>query len=102
MNNAVFRKAMENVRKHRDIKLVTAERRRSYLVSEQNIHTTKFFPENLLAIGMKKTEVFMNKPVYLGLSILVKFKLINISKILMYEFWYNYVKPKYSEKSKLY
>ena len=46
-NNAVFRKNMENVRKHRDIKLVTTERRRNYLVSEPNYHTTKFFPENL-------------------------------------------------------
>ena len=54
MNNAVFGKTMENVRKHRDIKLVTAERRRNYLVSEPNYHTTKFFTEHLLAIEMKK------------------------------------------------
>ena len=54
MNNAVFEKTMENVRKHRDIKLVTTERRRNYLVSEPNYHTTKFFTENLLAIEMKK------------------------------------------------
>ena len=54
MNNAVFGKAMENVRKHRDIKLVTTERRRNYLVSEPNYHTTKFITENLLAIEMKK------------------------------------------------
>ena len=47
-------KTMENVRKHRDIKLVTTERRRSYLVSEPNYHTTKFFTKSLLAIGMKK------------------------------------------------
>ena len=86
---------MENVRKHRDIKLVTTERRRNYLVSEPNYHTTKFFTENLLAIEMKKTEILMNKPVHLGLSIL------ELSKILMYEFWYDYVKPKYGEKVKL-
>ena len=55
MNNAVFGKTMENVRKHRDIKLVTTERRRNYLVSEPNYHTTKFFTENLIAIEMKKT-----------------------------------------------
>ena len=79
MNNAVFGKTMENVRKHRDIKLVTTERRRNYLVSEPNYHTTKFFTENLLAIEMKKTEILMNKPVYLGLSIL------ELSEILMYE-----------------
>ena len=54
MNNAVFGKTMENVRKHRDIKLVTTERRRNYLVSEPNYHTTKFFTEILLAIEMKK------------------------------------------------
>ena len=54
MNNAVFGKAMENVRKHRDIKLVTTERRRNYLVSEPNYHSTKFITENLLAIEMKK------------------------------------------------
>ena len=54
MNNAVFEKTMENVRKHRDIKLVTTERRRDYLVSEPNYHITKFFAVNLLAIEMKK------------------------------------------------
>ena len=52
MNNAVFGKTMENVRKHRDIKLVKRERRRNYIVSEPNYHTTKFFTENFLAIGM--------------------------------------------------
>ena len=95
MNNAVFRKTMENVRKHRDIKLVTTERRRNYLVSEPNYHTTKFFTENLLAIEMRKTQILMNKPVYLGLSIL------DLSKTVIYEFWYDYVKPKYGENAKL-
>ena len=61
---------MENVRKHSDIKFVTRERRRNYLVSEPNYHTTKFFTENLLAIEMKNTEILMNKPVHLGLSVL--------------------------------
>ena len=60
---------MENVRKHRDIKLVTTERRSNYLVSESNYHTTKFFTKHLLAIEMKKTEILINEPVYLGLSI---------------------------------
>ena len=86
---------MENVRKHRDIKLVTTERRRNYLVSEPNYHTTNFYTEMLLAIEMKKTEILVNKPVFLGLSILA------LSKILMYEFWYDYVKPKYGKKAKL-
>ena len=95
MNSAVFAKTMENVRKHRDIKLVTTERRRNYLVSESNYYTTKFFSENLFAVEMKKTQITMNKPVYLGLSIL------DLSKTVMYEFWYDYIKPEYSEKAKL-
>ena len=70
MNNAVFGKTVENVRKHRDIKLITTGKRRSQLVSEPNYHTKKWFTENLLAIEMKKTKVKMNKPVYLGLSML--------------------------------
>ena len=69
MNSTVFGGGMENVRKHKDIKLVTTERRRNYLVSKPNYHTRKFFTENLLAIEMK-TEVLMNKPLHLGLSIL--------------------------------
>ena len=94
MNNSVFGKTMENVRKHRDIKLVTTEKRIK-LVSEPNYHTTKQFSENLVAIEMKKTSVKMNKPLYLGMSIL------DISKTLMYEFWYDYIKPRYNDKAKL-
>ena len=67
MNNADFGKTMEDVRKHRDIKLVTTKRRRNYLVSEPDFDTTKLYTEKLLAIEMKKTEIRMNKPVYLGL-----------------------------------
>ena len=70
MNNASFGKAMKNVRKYSDIKLVTTEKRKNYLVSEPNYHTKKFFTEILLAIEMKKKEVLMNKPVHLGLLIL--------------------------------
>ena len=95
VNNAVFGKTMENVRKPKDIKLVTTERRRNYLVSEPNYHTTKFFREHLLAIEMIKTQILMNKPVYLGISI------IELSKILMYEFWYDYVRLKSDKKAKL-
>ena len=95
MNNSVFGKTMENVRKHRDIELVTTEKRRIKLVSEPNYHTTKQFSENLLATKMKKAKVKMNKPIYLGMSIL------DISKTLMYEFWYDYFKPKYNDNAKL-
>ena len=70
MNNAVFAKTMENVGKHRNIKLVTTERRRKDLVSKPNYHTRKFSTENLLAIEMRKTQMSMTKPVYIGLSIL--------------------------------
>ena len=59
INNAVFGKTMKNVRKHIDIKLVTTERRRNYLVSEPNYHTKKFFTENLLAIEMKKKQRYL-------------------------------------------
>ena len=63
MNNTVFRKTMDNLRKHRDIKLVTTDKRRNQLVSEPNYHTTKWFSENLIAIEMKKIIVKMNKTV---------------------------------------
>ena len=95
MNNAAFGKNVENVRKYRDIKLVTTERRKNYLVSEPNYHTTKFFTENVLAIEMKKTQILMNQPVCLGLSIL------DLSKTVMYGFWYDYIEPKYGENAKL-
>ena len=70
MNNAVFGKTMENVRKHRDIKLVTTDKRRNQLASEPNYHTAKYFSENVMAIEIKKEKVKMNKSVYLGMSIL--------------------------------
>ena len=61
MNNAVFRKTMENVRKHRDIKFVTTDKRRNQLASEPNYHTTKYFSENLMAIEMKKKNKSKNE-----------------------------------------
>ena len=70
MNNVISGKTIENIRKHRDIKLVTTERRRNYLMLEPNYHAKKFFTENLLAIEMKKRVIRMNKPVHLGLSVL--------------------------------
>ena len=95
MNNSVFGKTMQNMRKHRDIQLVITDEKRNKLVSEPNYHTTKRFSENLLATEMKKTKLKMNKPVYLGMSIL------DIRKRLMYEFWYDYIKPKYGDRTKL-
>ena len=61
MNNSVFGKAMENVAKQRNIKLVTTDKRRDYLASEPNYHTSKFFKEDLFAIEMKKSQIFMDK-----------------------------------------
>ena len=95
MNNTVFVKTMENVRKYKDIKLVTTEIRRKSLVVEPNYYSTKLFTENLLATEMKKTQITMNKHFYLGLSML------DLSKTAMSEFWCDYIKPKYDEKAKL-
>ena len=98
MNNAVFGKTMKNFRKYRDIKLVTTVttgKKRNKLVSEPNYHSINYILEDLSIIEMNKTRVKMNKPIYLGLSIL------DISKILMYEFWYDYMKPKYNDNVKL-
>ena len=95
VNNAVFGKIMENVRRHRDIKVVTTERRRNYFLSESSYHATVFNIENLFAIETRKTQIRMDKSVYLGLSIL------ELSKMSMCKFWYYYVKQKYSEKTKL-
>ena len=95
MNNAVFGKTMENVRKHRDIKLVKTDHKRNKLVSEPNYHTMNLISENLSIIEIKKVKVKMKKPICLGLSIL------EISKIIMYEFWYDYVKKKYGDMVKL-
>ena len=67
MNNSVFGKRMENIRKHRDIKLVTTDKKRSKLVSEPNYHTINLILEDLSIIEMKKTKVKMIKPIYLGL-----------------------------------
>ena len=80
MKSSVFGKTIENVRNYRDIKIVTTNRHKK-LVSEPNYHTTKHISENLLKKETKKTEAKMNKPIYLGLSIL------DMSKTLMYEFW---------------
>ena len=83
MNNSVLGKTVQNLRKHRGIKLATADKKRNKLVSKPNYHTTKHFSEK----EMKKAKVKMNRPVYFVMSIL------DISKTLIYKFWYDYIKP---------
>ena len=96
MNNAIFGNTMENLRKYRDIKLITTNKRRNQLVSEPNYHTAKQFSENFLATETKEIKVKMNKPVYLGFSIL------EISKTLMHKFCFDYIKAKYQNNATLY
>ena len=95
MNNSVFGKTMENIRNLRDIKLVTSDKRRKRLVSEPNYHSDKKFSDHLMAIEMKKARIKMTKSLYLGMSIL------DITKTLMFKFWYDYINPKYGNKAKL-
>ena len=95
MNDSVYGKTMENIRNHRDIKLVTNNVRRKKLASEPNYHTCKHFSENLIAITMKQPRILMHKPVYIGQTVL------GISKILMYEFWYDCIKAKHGDKARL-
>ena len=96
MSNSVFGKTTKNVRNHRDIKLVTSDKRKKRLVSEPNYHLHKKFSDHLMAIEMKKIIVTMAKPLHLGMSIL------DISKILlMYEFWYDYINLTYGDRAKL-
>ena len=92
MNSAVFGKTTENVRKHRNIKLVTTERRINYLVYQRNYHTIKDVHRK--AIEMRKTQILMNMLIYSRLSVL------DLSKTVIYEFRYDYVKPKYCENAK--
>ena len=93
MNNSVFGKTMENIRKHRNIKLVT--NREAYLnaVMKPNFKSGVRFGENLMGCEMGKIKVVMNKPIYLGQAVL------DLNKIVMYEFHYNYIKPKYNDKN---
>ena len=74
LNNVVFGKTMENMRKQKNINLITAEMKRNYLVSEPNYHTRNFFTETLLAIEIGETQILINKAVYLGLLILDRSK----------------------------
>ena len=95
MNNSVFGKTMENIRNRVDVKLVNTKEKFKKLVAKPNFRSRKIFSENLVSVHMKKTSLTMNKPVYLGMCIL------ELSKIIMFDFHYNYIKPKYADKAKL-
>ena len=95
MNNSVYGKTIENLRKRVDISLVTSQKKAKRLTAKPNFKKCSIFSENLCAIEMRKTQIYFNKPVYLGMCIL------DLSKTLMYDFHYNYIKPKYGEKAKL-
>ena len=95
MNNSVFGKTMENIRNRVDIKLVNDKKQAEKLSAKPNFNHCNIFSEDLIAIHMKKTNLRFNKPVYLGMCIL------DLSKTLMYDFHYNYIKRKYGDKAKL-
>ena len=95
MNNAVFGKTMENIRNRVNVKLTNTEEQFKKLVAKPNYESRKIFNENLVSVHMKKTSLTMNKPVYLGMCIL------DLSKTLMFDFHYKYIKPKYGSKAKL-
>ena len=96
MNNSVFGKTMENIRNRVDVKLVNTKEKLRKLVAKPNLKSPpKIFSENLVSVHMRKTSLLMNKPVYLGMCIL------DLSKIIMYDFHYNYIKSKYADKAKL-
>ena len=94
-NNSVFGKTMENIRNRVDIKLITNEKEANKLISKPNFNHRTIFTENVIAVHMKKTKVYYNKPLYLGMCIL------DLSKTLMYDFHYNYIKKKYGEGASL-
>ena len=95
MNNSVFGKTMENIRNRVTIKLVTDKKKAERLAAKPNFKHCNIFSEDLIAIHMKKTFLTFNKPVYLGMCIL------DLSKTLMFDFHYNYIKNKYGDKAKL-
>ena len=95
LNNSFYGKTMENVRGQRDIRLVMNNKKRSILASEPNYHSTKHISEDFLIMEMKKRDIYIKKPIYLGQVIL------DYSKMLIYEYWYDYLKPLYDDKIKL-
>ena len=95
MNNSVLGKILENIRNRVDIWLISSDNVAQKLAAKPNYDCCTIFDENLIAVQMKKTKLYLNKPVYLGMSIL------DLSKSLMYDFHYNYIKTKYGDKAKL-
>ena len=95
MNNSVFGKTMENIRNRVDIRLLNDRRKAEKLSAKPNFKHLTIFNENLISIHMKRSKIFFNKPVYCGMAIL------DLSKTLIYDFYYNYIKPKFGEKAKL-
>ena len=95
MNNSVFGKTMENIRKRVDVRLVTSKEKLSKLASKPTYVSSKIFNENLVAVHKIKETLTLNRPAYVGMCIL------DLSKTLMYDFHYNYIKSKYGDKAKL-
>ena len=95
MNNSVFGKTMENIRKRVDVRLVTDEKKLLKMASKPTYVSSKIFNENLVAVHKIKETLTLNRPAYVGMCIL------DLSKTLMYDFHYNYIKEKYGDKAKL-
>ena len=95
MNNSVFGKTMENIENHVDVRLVSTAKQALKLSKKTNFERRTIFDENLIALHMKRTKLYYNKPIYLGMSIL------DLRKTLMYDFHYNYIKEKYDHRAKL-
>ena len=95
MNNSVFGKTIENIRKRQNIELVDNRKKAAKLSNKPNFDRATIFDKNRIAVHMKKTEVYFNKPVYVGQAIL------DLSKTLMFNFHYNYIKEKYGNKAEL-
>ena len=95
MNNSVFGKTMENIRKRVDVRLVTSKEKLSKLASKPTYVSSKIFNKNLVAVHKIKETLTLNRPAYVGMCIL------DLSKTLMYDFHYNFIKSKYGDKGKL-
>ena len=95
MNNSVFCKTMENIRNRVDIRLVTREKDLKKLINKPQFVHRNIFSENLIAVHLRKSKIYYNKPIYLGMSIL------DLSKTLMYDFHYKHIKDKYNENAEL-